>query len=66
LEPYPEPKNLDAWSWSPKFEFRLHSPGSDESQDIAARSLAFLLGAVDETIPKTKTYLTIHRKSANG
>jgi len=20
-------KNLDAWSWSPKFKFRLHSPG---------------------------------------
>jgi len=24
----PEPKNLDACSWSLKFEFRLHSPGS--------------------------------------
>jgi len=22
----PEPKVLDAWSWSPKFEFGLHSP----------------------------------------
>jgi len=22
----PEPKNLDARSWSPKFKFRLHSP----------------------------------------
>jgi len=22
----PEPKNLDGWSWKPKFEFRLHTP----------------------------------------
>jgi len=31
LEPEPESKILDAWSWSwsPKFVFRLHSPGSN-------------------------------------
>jgi len=22
-------KNLDAWSWRQKFQFRLHSPGSN-------------------------------------
>jgi len=27
-----EPINLDAWSWSPKFEFRLHSPGFNSSK----------------------------------
>jgi len=27
MEPDLESKNLDAWSWSLKFEFRLHNPG---------------------------------------
>jgi len=25
----PEPKMLDAWSWNPIFEFRLHSPSDN-------------------------------------
>jgi len=25
----PEPKHLCAWRWSPKFEFRFHSPAGD-------------------------------------
>jgi len=28
----PEPKNSDAWSRSPKFEFRLDGPGPDAAQ----------------------------------
>ena len=25
----PEPKHLCAWGWSPKFEFRFHSPAGE-------------------------------------
>ena len=47
LETEPEPKNLDAWSWSRslKFTFRLHSPGQGRptSQRLRATFLTVLL-----------------------
>jgi len=39
----PEPKNLDAWSWSQKCEFRIHSPGSMDVPLAGAQKSKFLI-----------------------